>query len=165
MQPPLTETSTSLATVTTDTRASKTMLKICYFLVSNDTRLENTWNLQTKFYNINISLFNALSILYLVHLIRIQKILFFSHQFGAFSPKYVLLILFLSFRFLKDLLRGHVDLGGFEADFVSTWHFKCFRVLFMNWFFQKKFFFYPAEPVEPVFLELQRQSARKSSEL
>ena len=40
LQPPLTETSTSLATVTTDTRASKTMLKICYFLVSKGTRFE-----------------------------------------------------------------------------------------------------------------------------
>ena len=41
LQPPLTETSTSLATVTTDTRASKTMLKICYFLVSEGTRFKS----------------------------------------------------------------------------------------------------------------------------
>ena len=41
LQPPLTETSTSLATVTTDTRASKTMLKIWYFLVSTDTRFKS----------------------------------------------------------------------------------------------------------------------------
>merc|ERR1711868_356888 len=41
LQPPLTETSTSLATVTTDTRASKTMLKICYFLVSTGTRFKS----------------------------------------------------------------------------------------------------------------------------
>ena len=35
LQPPLTETSTSLATVTTDTRASKTMLKKSYFSDKN----------------------------------------------------------------------------------------------------------------------------------
>ena len=62
LQPPLTETSTSLATVTTDTRASKTMLKICYFLVSKGTRIEyqniHTFDLrnffQTKFYLLSV---------------------------------------------------------------------------------------------------------------